>query len=78
MAGIQDAYERFFRVWGNSEPIRRPDELAAALTAAGKDPAQANEDWLRSLDRDWVYGDSDAPFKDERTNREYRRLVAQQ
>ncbi len=77
MAAIDEAFRRFKRIWGNSQPIRRPDELAAALAAAGIAPEDASEDFLRSLDAKWVYGESEAPFTDERTNRVYRRLLEQ-
>ncbi len=68
-----DVYRRFAKIWANGEPVRDARELAAALRAAGVPEAQITDDWLRSLRREWVYGESEEPFVDERANRSYRR-----
>jgi hypothetical protein len=66
-------YRRFRALWADSEPLRSPRELAAAMRAAGIAPAQITDDWLRALSSAWVYGESDEPFADEGQNRSYRR-----
>jgi hypothetical protein len=68
-------YRRFRAIWADSEPLRSPRELTAAVRAAGVAPAQITDDWLRTLSSAWVYGDSDAPFADEKVNRQYRREI---
>ncbi|HJL19495.1 MAG TPA: hypothetical protein RMH99_27785 [Sandaracinaceae bacterium LLY-WYZ-13_1] len=71
--GQRDAYRRFASIWANGEAIRSEPELEAAIRAAGKDgDAPVTDEWLRSLRRAWVYGDSDDPFENERANRSYR------
>lgn len=75
--GIDDAYQRFAAMYANSVPIRGPSELRAAMEAGGIEPADVDEPWLRSLQRSWVYGESDEPFTDPQVNRVYRRLLAQ-
>lgn len=69
----QDAHRRFSAMWANSEPVRGEHELEAAIRAAGLADQPVPDDWLRSLRRDWVYGDSDEPFADQNANRSYRR-----
>ena len=73
---IDDVYRQFREIWANSEPVREHGELAAAVRAAGLEPQEITPDWLRGLDREWVYGHGEAPFADDLKNREYRRLVA--
>jgi len=63
----------FSRIWANSEPVRSKDELDAAIRAAGLDYDQVTTEWLRTLNKAWVYLRSDAPFDDETINRAYRR-----
>jgi hypothetical protein len=75
MESAPDVYAQFARIWTDGEPIREPHELFAAMTAAGLTPDAVTEDWLRALSKQWVYGHSDAPFNDERANRDYRRVV---
>lgn len=70
-----EIYARFARIWADGEPVREPRELFAAMLAANVAPPDVTDEWLRSLSRAWVYGDSDAPFNDERANRDYRRAV---
>jgi hypothetical protein len=69
----EDAYRRFSSMWADSEPVRSERELEAAIRAAGLGEQPVPDDWLRSLRRDWVYGDSDEPFADQGANRVYRR-----
>jgi hypothetical protein len=68
-----EVYQRFAAIWANGEPVRTEAELSAALRAAGIAPEQATDEWLRAFQRAWVYGESEEPFTDERTNRSYRR-----
>lgn len=69
----RDAYGRFAAMWADGEPIRSEHELIAAIRAAGLEGQPIPDDWLRALDRRWVYGHSDEPFESERQNRSYRR-----
>jgi hypothetical protein len=71
--GIEDLYARFARIWANSHPVRSAPELEAAVRAAGRDHDSVDDEWLRSLSRDWVYHQAEDPFEDELDNRAYRR-----
>jgi hypothetical protein len=73
---MDDVYRQFREMWADGEPTRTRSELTAAVRAANVEPAEITADWLRGLDREWVYGRGDDPFADDRKNREYRRLVA--
>jgi hypothetical protein len=68
-----DVYRRFAAMWANGEPVRNAHELYAVVRAAGIDEGEVSDEWLRSLSREWVYGELDDPFVDERANRIYRR-----
>lgn len=72
---LEHVYNHFAALFANSHPIRRPVDLAAAIQAAGLSVEEVTDEWLRSLDPAWVYGDSDVPFADEHRNREYRRIL---
>lgn len=72
-SNYRDAYRRFAAMWADGEPIRGEHELEAAIRAAGLGEGPIGDEWLRSLDRRWVYGHSDEPFESERANRSYRR-----
>ena len=72
----RDAYRRFAAMWANGEPVRSEHELEAAIRAAGLEGQPVSDEWLRELDRRWVYGESDEPFESERANRSYRRELS--
>ena len=74
---IDDVYQQFSEIWADGEPIRTRSELGAAVRAGKVDLSEITPDWLRGLDREWVYGRAEDPFADDRKNREYRRLVAE-
>jgi hypothetical protein len=73
---LDDVYQQFHDIWADSEPLRTRSELAAAVRAAKVEPAEITADWIKGLDREWVYGRGEDPFADDRKNREYRRLVS--
>jgi hypothetical protein len=73
---FEDVYQRFVRIWTNSEPVVDRKELEAAMNAMGVAPEDAREEWLRSLNRDWVYGRTNRPFGEEELNRKYWRIMA--
>lgn len=68
-------YASFARMYADGKPIRGVFELVAATQAAGLEPENVTEEWLRSLNRDWVYGEALVPFQDLATNRLYRRFL---
>lgn len=68
-----DIYRRFASIWANGAPLRSPHELRAAVRGAGLSESEVTDEWLRSLSRAWVYGETEEPFEDERANRIYRR-----
>lgn len=71
--GIEDLYARFAELWANSHPVRSAPELEAALRASAKSYDSADDAWLLSLSRAWVYHESEDPFENELDNRAYRR-----
>jgi hypothetical protein len=71
---IQNAYRRFVAMYANSHVVRSLADFRAAVLAAGLEK-NVGDDWLRALDRRWVYGESAVPFPDDEANRRYRRLV---
>ena len=73
---MNDVYREFAKMYANGEPIRPADALEAAILAAGKKTEDVTTDWLRSLRRDWIHGESEEPFEDERANRAYWRILA--
>jgi hypothetical protein len=73
---MDDVYREFARMYANGEPIRPPEALEAAMVAADKMTNDVTTEWLRSLRHDWVIGESDEPFTDERANRAYWRILA--
>jgi hypothetical protein len=73
---LDDVYRQFREIWSDSEPVRSRSEVAAALRAADVEPPEITVDWLRGLDREWVYGRGEDPFADDLKNREYRRLLS--
>jgi hypothetical protein len=68
-------YASFARIYADGKPIRGVFELVAAIRAAGLEPADVDEAWLRSLNGDWVYGEALLPFQDAAANRLYRQLL---
>ena len=72
---LQELYASFARTYADGKPIRGAFELVAAIRAAGLEPEQVTEDWLKTLNRDWVYGESLLPFQDPAANRVYRRIL---
>ena len=64
-------------MYADSTPIRGLRELDAAVHAAGLDYTEVTLDWLRELNKAWVYGESGAPFTSELLNRRYIRMLAQ-
>jgi len=75
-AAIEPVHQRFSKLYADSQPVRGPSELAAAVEAAGLSPDRVTDAWLRSLSDDWVYGRSDSPFEDgELENRVYRQIL---
>lgn len=72
---LQKLYASFARIYGDGKPIRGVFELLAAIRAAGLEPERVTEDWLETLNRDWVYGDSLLPFQDPAANRLYHRIL---
>lgn len=73
--GLERTYRRFCAIWADSEPVRASHELAAALRAVGAE--EVEDEWLRGLNPDWVYGESAEPFDDDETNLNYRRELRQ-
>jgi hypothetical protein len=73
---MDDVYREFARMYANGEPIRPLEAVEAAMVAAGKMIDDVTAEWLRSLRHDWVIGESDEPFEDERANRAYWRILA--
>jgi hypothetical protein len=73
---LREIYRQFEKLFSNSRMIRSPEELEAAIRAADMDYEEITLDWLRGLDKAWVYGDVEAPFSDDRTNRKYRERLA--
>lgn len=79
MAGdkaLVDVYRRFERIWADSQTLVQPTALAAAIGASRVGLDDVTDDWLRALDRDWVYGHGNRPFRDEELNRRYWRAAA--
>lgn len=74
---VDSVYREFSELYGDSLPIRSPDELRAAMRAADVSGDQATREWLQSLNRQWVYGKADYPFDDELSNRAYWRMLGQ-
>jgi hypothetical protein len=72
---LEELYASFARIYGDGKPIRGAFELVAAIRAAGLEPDQVTEDWLKTLNRDWVYGESLLPFQDPAANRLYQRIL---
>jgi len=75
MDALDNLYASFARVYGDGKPIRGLLELVAAIHAAGLDPENVTEDWLKALNDDWVYGESLMPFQDASANRLYQRCL---
>ena len=72
---LEELYATFARIFADGKPIRGVFELVAAINAAGLEPENVTEDWLRALNGDWVYGDSLVPFQDPKANRLYQRFL---
>lgn len=72
---LEALYASFARMYADGKPIRGVFELVAAIRAAGLEPGDVDEAWLRSLNGDWVYGEALLPFQDLATNRLYRRFL---
>jgi hypothetical protein len=72
---LEERYSWFARIYADGKPIRGIFELGAAIRAAGLEPANVTEDWLRALNRDWVHGESLLPFRDAAANRLYQRFL---
>ena len=72
---LEELYASFARVYGDGKPIRGILELVAAIHAAGLEPENVTEDWLKTLNDDWVYGESLMPFQDSVANRLYQRIL---
>jgi len=72
---LQQLYATFARIYADGKPIRGVFELVAAIHAAGFEPENVTEDWLRALNGDWVYGESLLPFQDPAANRLYQRFL---
>ena len=72
---LEELYATFARIFADGKPIRGVFELVAAIHAAGLEPENVTEDWLRALNGDWVYGDSLFPFQDPTANRLYQRFL---
>jgi len=75
---LETVYRRFADRYANSVPIRQATEVDAAIRAADLDYDEVTDEWLASLSDGWVYREEDAPFSDDRRNRAYRRLLAEQ
>jgi hypothetical protein len=72
---LEKLYASFARIYADGKPIRGVFELVAAIHAAGLDPENVTENWLRALNEDWVHGESLLPFQDPVANRLYQRLL---
>ena len=72
---LDAVYAKFASMYADSKAIRWKDELDLAIRAAGLEYGEVSRDWLASLNRPWVYGQSDEPFGDPQNNRAYRRLL---
>jgi len=72
---LEELYALFARIYADGKPIRGAFELVAAIRAAGLEPGNVNEEWLRSLNQDWVYGEALLPFQDVAANRLYRQFL---
>ena len=72
---LDGVYAEFAELYADSKPIRWEQELDAAIRAAGLGYTDVTRDWLLALDPDWVYRESDAPFRDGERNQAYRRFL---
>jgi len=72
---LEKLYASFARIYGDGKPIRGVFELVAAIHAAGLEPENVTENWLRALNEAWVHGESLLPFQDPVANRLYQRLL---
>lgn len=72
---LNELYASFADILADGIPIRQPIELVAAIHAAGVDPEIVTADWLKTLNRDWVYGRSMLPFQDAAANHLYQQLL---
>lgn len=72
---VQELYASFARIYGDGKPLRGVFELIAAIHAADLEPDDVTEDWLRTLNEDWVYGEALFPFQDSAANRLYQRFL---
>ena len=75
MDALEDLYASFARIYGDGKPIRGILALVAAIHAAGLEPEKVTEDWLKTLNADWVYGEALMPFQDPAANRLYQRFL---
>jgi hypothetical protein len=72
---LKKLYASFAGIYGDGKPIRGVFELVAAIHAAGLEPENVTDDWLRGLNHDWAYGESLLPFQDPAANRLYQRFL---
>lgn len=72
---LEKLHASFARIYGDGKPLRGVFELVAAIHAAGLEPENVTEDWLRALNEDWVYGEALLPFQDPTANRLYQRFL---
>lgn len=74
---MDQIYQSFARIWANGHPVRSEPELVAAVRAAGMDADHVSDEWLKALNRSWVYYEAEDPFDDDEENRAYRRELRQ-
>jgi hypothetical protein len=72
---LKALYASFAEIYADGKPLRRLIELVTAVRAAGLDPETVTADWLKTLNEDWVYGESILPFQDTARNRLYQQLL---
>jgi hypothetical protein len=72
---LSHVYDQFCRIFADSKLLRAPAELAAAIHAEGLEYSQVTPQWLKRLNRSWVYNESDTPFESEDLNRAYWRQL---
>lgn len=73
---LDDVYRTFCRIWADGAPIVDEHSVAVAIEAQGLELGEVTDEWLRSLDPDWVHYRAHAPFHDAALNQRYRALAA--
>ncbi len=72
---LKQVHQRFQEMYANSHPTRGLLAFRLMLHAAGLNPSEVDDDWLRNLRKEWVYGQSEEPFWEDSLNRAYKDAV---